>query len=106
VNLQDVKGWVLTASREDLEQISGVMKIRRDQLGQLHALEFQPGDRVYFDAGNRGVIRGVFQNIARKNAIVKADTGGNWRVSPHLLHADDSVPSIVTQPSAFVFTKK
>ena len=80
---------MLFASREDLEQLTATIKVRRDQLGQLHALEFQTGDRVYFDAGNRGIIRGVFQNVARKNAIVKSDSGIIWRVTPHLLHADD-----------------
>lgn len=103
MTLQEVKTWLLLASREDLSQVSEIIKVRRDQLAHLHALEFQSGDRVYFDAGNRGIIRGTFQNVARKNAIVKADSGMIWRVSPQLLHAD-SAPAV--QPTNFTFVKR
>ena len=85
MNLQDVKKWILFASVEDLNQLRDTINVRQDQLGALNALQFNTGDRVTFDGGSRGTIRGVFQSCARKNAIVKDDRGLIWRVSPHLL---------------------
>jgi co-chaperonin GroES (HSP10) len=84
--LQDVKGFLLSASKEEVEQVQAVARMRMDQIGMINAVSFQNGDRVKFDGGRgRGMIYGSFQGIARKNALVKDDRGMNWRVSPQLL---------------------
>ncbi|CAB4196721.1 hypothetical protein UFOVP1290_241 [uncultured Caudovirales phage] len=89
LTLQEVNAWILSAAHGDLVQVSRVVKLRNEQLGQINAVSFSNGDRVYFDGGRgRGVIRGVFQGVARKNALVKADGGLTWRVAPYLLMAE------------------
>ena len=89
LTLQEVNAWILNASKSDIENVVRTCGIRRDQLGQINAVSLSNGDRVKFDGGRgRGVITGTFQGMARKNALVKADSGLTWRVSPHLLVAE------------------
>ena len=89
VSLQEVKSFLLSASKEDVEQVQTVARLRMDQIGMINAVSFTNGDRVKFDAGRgRGFIHGTFQGIARKNALVKDDRGMNWRVSPQFLTAE------------------
>jgi hypothetical protein len=88
-SLQEVKSFLLTATKEEVEQVQSVARLRMDQIGMINAVSFENGDRVKFDGGRgRGIIRGTFQGIARKNALVKDDRGMNWRVSPQFLQAE------------------
>lgn len=87
--LQEVKSYLLTATKEEVEQVQSVARLRMDQIGMINAVSFINGDRVKFDGGRgRGIIHGTFQGIARKNALVKDDRGMNWRVSPQFLQAE------------------
>ncbi len=88
-SLQDVKSFLLSATKDEVEQVQQIARMRMDQIGMINAVSFQNGDRVKFDGGRgRGFIHGTFQGIARKNALVKDDRGMNWRVSPQLLTAE------------------
>ncbi len=88
----DVKSWVSSASMQDIENLMGIVKVRRNLIGLQVGFSFKAGDRVWFDAGNRGIIRGQFVKQNQKNAKVKADNGVTWTVSPHLLNAEKPAP--------------
>jgi hypothetical protein len=63
-------------------------------------LEFEIGDRVWFEAeGRRGVI-GILTRDNRKTVTVITDGGQRWNVSPTLLRrADDARASDVAAPN-------
>lgn len=83
----DVRQWILSnADKDQLDQLSSLIRSRRDNLGIAAALSFKAGDPVWFDAKTRGIVRGKFISLSRKNAKVQADGGGIWTVSPHLLN--------------------
>ena len=86
-SFDDVKAWVQSASLEDLSSLSELTKLRRSVLSLNVGYSFRPGDRVSFDAKERGIIQGVFIKQNHKNAKVKADNGVEWQVAPLLLKA-------------------
>lgn len=85
----DVKTWINTATMQDLNNLMGLVKARRNLIGLAVGYSFSPGDKVKFDAGARGIIHGEFVKQNQKNAKVKADSGAVWTVSPHLLELDE-----------------
>lgn len=85
MSLSEVRDWVRQASKEDLENLGSLMKLRRDQLSTEIGMSFNLGDMVEFDAKHRGVIKGKFLGIKRKNATVITDANVQWTVSPGLL---------------------
>lgn len=84
----DVKSWINTATMSEIESLMNMIKARRNLIGIQTGLSFKAGDRVFFDAKNRGIVKGVFLKQNQKNAKVQADNGAIWTVSPHLLKAD------------------
>jgi hypothetical protein len=98
----DVKSWVSNATMSDIEALMDIVKVRRNLIGLQVGFSFKAGDRVWFDAGNRGIIKGKFIKQNQKNAKVLSDNGMTWTVSPHLLHADKTV--VAAAPAAPVKT--
>lgn len=86
MTLNDVRDWIRTASSDDLNNVSGYIKLRRDQIGAEVGMSFVLGDLVQFDSGKgRGPVVGKFMGIKRKNASVITNEGVRWTVSPGLL---------------------
>lgn len=48
--------------------------------------QFTVGDKVWFDAKTRGIVRGTITKIMTKNVKVKADSGMSWTVFPTFLN--------------------
>lgn len=85
VTSEDVQNWVMTkADATDLKLIQEVisMKLR---------FEFRVGDKVWFDAKTRGIIKGTIIKMNAKSAKVRTDTGVAWTVSPQFLQKDATV---------------
>ena len=85
MSMDEVREFLRSASREDLNNLSAFMKLRRDQLDAEVGMSFVYGEPVEFDAKNRGMVSGKFMGIKRKNATVITDTNVQWTVSPSLL---------------------
>jgi hypothetical protein len=85
----DVQKWVLAADQADLNELVELVKLRRGRLVVQAGMSFSPGDKVYFDAGHRGLVYGTIIKMNAKSAKVRAEsTGMEWRVGPTLLRAD------------------
>lgn len=50
--------------------------------------QLRVGDRVWFDAKTRGIVRGTVVKINPTTVKVRADGGVNWKVYPTFLHAE------------------
>ena len=48
-------------------------------------VSFKVGNRVSFDGGYRGIIKGKVTKVNQKTIGVLADNGMRWKVSPTLL---------------------
>lgn len=91
ITFEDVKSYIMSrATNQELESMIDCYKVRRKNLGVAIGLQFKYGDRVWFDAKNRGIIKGKFIKQMSKNAEVLSDTGMKWRVAPSYLCADTS----------------
>jgi hypothetical protein len=73
--LQDVLAWVGQSSKSEMDQVVSQIKFRRELLNRSIGRSFEPGDRVKFDGGKRGIIRGKFIKLMQKNVSVLADNG-------------------------------
>jgi len=85
MNLDDVRDWLRTANREDLDNVNLLMKLRRVQIGAEIGMNFVIGEMVEFESPDKGILRGKFIGIKRKNASIVLDNGDSWTVSPGLL---------------------
>ena len=82
ITSEDVQTWIMNkADAADLKLLQEVisMKLR---------FEFRVGDKVWFDAKTRGIIRGTIIKMNAKSAKVRTDVGGAWTVSPQFLQKD------------------
>lgn len=92
VTFEDVKSYIMSrASSQELESMIDCYKVRRKTLGVTLGLQFKYGDRVWFDAKSKGIIKGKFIRQMSKNAEVLSDQGLTWRVSPQLLHREENI---------------
>jgi hypothetical protein len=87
ITLKDVTDWAAKATNDELNQLAYISNARRKVIGLEIGMSFKHGDKVWFDAKNRGIIHGTFVKLKQKNAEIKSDSGVTWTVSPHLLHA-------------------
>lgn len=87
ITIQDVRDWAAKANNEELNQLVGVLNARRKIIGLEIGMTFKTGDKVWFDAKNRGIIYGTFVKLKQKNAEVRSDSGVTWTVGPAALHA-------------------
>lgn len=87
---EDVKSFILSrASTQELKDVYECYKHRHRQLGVATGLSFKYGDRIWFDAKTRGIIKGKFIRLMSKNAEVLSDQGVTWRVSPQALRREE-----------------
>jgi hypothetical protein len=90
VNRADVVSWIVAnTDLNDLDSIVDLVRARKGALGLMLGMSFKPGDKVYFDARNRGIIKGTFLKLNQKNAKIQSDTGGVWTVDPTFLRKQD-----------------
>jgi hypothetical protein len=81
----EVRDWIKSANRTDLDQLMDLMKLRWNQINAEVGMTFAVGDAVEFDAKHKGTIRGTFMGIKRKNAVILTDEKVQWTVPPGLL---------------------
>jgi len=82
--LQSVLNEISRFNNDEINQVVEAIKLRRTYISRQSVFSFNVGDKVQFDAGNRGIITGTITKKAIKNITV--DTGrGTWRVSANLL---------------------
>lgn len=82
ITSEDVQTWIMSkADDSDL-------KLLQEVIGMKLRLQFKVGDKVWFDAKTRGIIRGVVTKMNAKSAKVRTDTGVMWTVSPTLLNKE------------------
>jgi hypothetical protein len=84
ITSEDVQTWIMNkADASDLKLLQEVisMKLR---------FEFRVGDKVWFDAKTRGIIKGTLIKVNAKSVKVRTDVGVAWTVSPQLLQKDTS----------------
>ena len=82
ITSEEVQTWIMSkADDSDLKLLQEIitMKLR---------LEFRVGDKVWFDAKTRGIIRGTITKMNAKSAKVRTDIGVQWTVSPQFLHKE------------------
>lgn len=73
-------------SNEDLRVLQEAMREAWDLNTRKAKFQFRVGDKVQFHNSRNGMlVKGTVTKIAIKNIQMKADTGGNWNVSPTLL---------------------
>lgn len=90
-SFEDVKSYILSkATASELRDVVDCYKLRHKQLGVVTGMSFKYGDRVWFDAKSRGVIRGKFIKLMTKNAQVLSDQGQTWTVSPTSLRREEA----------------
>ncbi len=77
-NLQDFLGVIKGASTAELNEFGKIIKQRL-------TVSFRIGNKVQFDAGYRGTIRGKVVKINIKTISVVADGGMKWTVHPTFL---------------------
>ena len=76
---------IFDCDRDELSQASDMLKRAWSMEQQKAVNNFKIGDKVQFDAGNRGgIISGIVTKINQKTISVKTDTS-TWKVSGSLL---------------------
>ena len=83
-----------------------VERLRFLEQARAHAtmLRFSIGDRVCFDADDRGTVSGIIIRYNRKSVSILADDGRRWNVGPRFLRhivraeAEISVTSALPAP--------
>ncbi len=85
-SLEEVSKFILAASKDELEELSEVLRRRNSALAIESSMSFVPGNEVWFDAKRRGIIHGTIIKMNLKSAKVKAKDGMVWNVTPALLH--------------------
>lgn len=74
-NLQDFLSIINGASTAELSEFYNILKQRL-------TVSFRVGNKVQFDAGYRGVIKGIVTKINQKSIGILADSGMRWKVPP------------------------
>lgn len=82
ITSEDVQTWIMTKADD------GDLKLLQEVIGMKLRLQFKVGDKVWFDAKTRGIIRGVITKMNAKSAKVRTDAGVQWTVSPGLLQKE------------------
>ena len=77
-SLSDFFGVIEGATTEELREFSDILRKKL-------VISFCLGNRVQFDGGYRGIIKGEIVKINPKTIAVRADNGIKWKVSPSLL---------------------
>ena len=76
-------------SLAELEELQNRIHERMKQLIDMRALQSMMahnlGDKVCFDAGERGYQVGTLIKFNRKTVNVATDEGREWRISPHIM---------------------
>lgn len=89
ITFDDVKAYIYTqASANDLKIINDYCNMRYKHIGATVGNSFQPGDRIWFDAKSKGIIRGKFVRMKTKNAEIISDSGVRWSVFPNFLNKE------------------
>lgn len=82
ITSEEVQTWIMTKA-DDAD-----LKLLQEVIGMKLRLQFKVGDKVWFDAKTRGIIRGVVTKMNAKSAKVRTDLGVMWTVSPTLLNKE------------------
>jgi len=87
---QTVLKTIRNADSATLDAIIAEIRMRQRTIQQEIAVSFRKGDKVRFDAKNRGIIEGIIEKINQKTIKIKQTNGANvisttWSVSPSLL---------------------
>ena len=77
-NLSEFLNLIKGASTAELHEFSKIIEQRLK-------VSFKVGNKVQFDAGNRGIIRGKIIKVNQKTVGVLADSGMRWKVHPSFL---------------------
>lgn len=77
-NLSDFLKIINGATTAELHEFNRIVEQRL-------TVSFRLRDKVQFDAGYRGVIKGKIIKVNRKTVGVLADSGMRWKVDPTLL---------------------
>lgn len=88
MNVEQIVSAIHSLSVDDLREVGEAVKLRREWLNRQRMRALVVGDRVRFDAGQRGIVRGVLTKINRKTVGVRADSGVQWRVAVSFIEHD------------------
>jgi len=77
-NLSDFLKVINGATTDELHEFNRIIEQRL-------TTSFKVGDRVQFDAGSRGIIKGKIAKVNQKSIKIIADTGARWSVAPVFL---------------------
>ena len=87
-NLQEVLGFVMTASKGERESVMQALRFAVQRDASQARMTFRPGDRVKFKSKYGSVVTGVVKKVNPKNIdLIQVETGTKWRVHPSLLGA-------------------
>jgi pseudouridine-5'-phosphate glycosidase len=78
---------IMKMNREELNEVTRMIKARRAQLATIATTQFKVGDKVVFATEHNKKIEGLIEKINRKNIIVNAQQNGRWNVAATLLNA-------------------
>ena len=87
-NVESIVSAIHSLDATDLKTVTEAVKLRREWLNRQRMRALVVGDRVRFDAGKRGIVRGVLTKVNRKTVGVRADSGMQWRVGVGLVEHD------------------
>lgn len=81
--LNDVRRFIQEqATRDDLNSLADSFKIRRNILNSQASLNINRNDKVKFDTGRRGIVKGIVSGFTRSGKVeVASTTGIRWKVS-------------------------
>lgn len=78
---------IATLDSDDVTLFASLLMARRKQLSAAAKRHFRVGQRVSFNAKQRGIVSGIIIKMNPKTIKVLADSGVMWRVSPSFLKA-------------------
>ena len=85
ITSEDMQTWLMTkADASDLNLIRDIVSMKLQ-------MQYRVGDKVWFDAKSRGIVRGTVIKMNAKSAKVRTDLGVAWTVSPQFLQKDTPV---------------
>ena len=86
--MENLISQVHSMDSQQLDQLVDAIRLRRQWLSKQAIRKMVVGERVSFDSGNRGIIRGVITKTNRKTVGVRSDCGTNWRVAASLIQLE------------------
>lgn len=92
--VMQVADLINTMDQKELNEVVECVKLRRQFFLRKAIRSVVVGDRVWFDSGRRGRIRGVVTKINRKTIGVRADSGVDWRVHASLINPEFDPESV------------